>query len=93
MNNSCSSHGIFSEFWKRAIITPIPKVKMPLEYKDLRPVSVLPHLSKVLEKIMVTQLLQYTARFSLIPPTQFGFRRSSSYEKALLQVTDSIFNL
>ena len=36
--------GIFPENWKKAIITPIPKVSIPMSPSDFRPISLLPVL-------------------------------------------------
>ena len=35
----------FSDAWKTARISPIPKITQPVELKDYRPVSILPVLS------------------------------------------------
>ncbi|XP_045542568.1 uncharacterized protein LOC123723550 [Papilio machaon] len=40
----------FPELWKLAKVKPLPKSPGVLEYKDLRPISILPTLSKVLER-------------------------------------------
>lgn len=39
----------FPALWRKAFVTPIPKVHSPLHLKNYRPISVLPFLSKVLE--------------------------------------------
>ena len=44
--------GIFPEIWKDSIIKPIPKTSNPTELKDLRPVSILPFMSKIMERIV-----------------------------------------
>lgn len=38
--------------WKLSYITPIPKIKHPQSPSDYCPISILPHLSKVLERIV-----------------------------------------
>ena len=41
---------------KTARISPIPKITQPVELKDYRPVSTLPVLSKVYEKLVLQEL-------------------------------------
>ena len=54
-----------------------------------RPISVLPILGCTLEKLAAAQLYNYCELNAIIPPQQFGFRRHSSCEMALLSATDS----
>ncbi|MEL7309306.1 MAG: reverse transcriptase family protein, partial [Pseudomonadota bacterium] len=42
---------------KRAIVSPIPKVSKPASVRDFRPISLLPILSKVLEKLVCKHLV------------------------------------
>lgn len=58
--NTCLEKGLFPKCWKIALVTPIPKVSDPKVLSDLRPISLLPILSKVLEKIVSHQLTDYT---------------------------------
>lgn len=69
--------------WLTAIVTPIPKIPQPLHYCDLRPISVTPILSRVVEKLIVNKWLR-----SAIPShsiaDQFAFRRTGSTTAALV---------
>lgn len=60
--------------WKQSLIIPIQKVKNPVTYKDLRHISILPTISKSLDKIVVKQLKDYLLQNNILPPTQSGFR-------------------
>lgn len=42
----------FPSLWRRAIVCPIPKTSEPVNLKDLRPISILPCLSKILERVV-----------------------------------------
>ena len=56
----------------------------------LRPISLTPFLSKVLEKLCFVQLLRYFDSCSAIPPFQSGFRRGHSTSTALLHISDTV---
>lgn len=58
--------------WKRALIRPIPKKNCVEQLKDLRPISILPVLSKVLERTILNQMLNYLDTNNIIPKFQSG---------------------
>ncbi|KAG6454220.1 hypothetical protein O3G_MSEX008573 [Manduca sexta] len=80
----------FPTCWKRALVRPIPKKSSIDSLKDLRPVSILPVLSKVLEKIVLDQVRKFVDLHNIIPKFQSGFRRGHGTETALLHITDDL---
>jgi hypothetical protein len=80
----------FSSFWKKSLITPIPKTTDVRSLNDLRPISILPCISKIVERIAHDQLTSYLERNNLLNDYQSGFRRGHSTMTALLKVTDDI---
>lgn len=88
--NFCIGHNLFPDTWKISVIQPLPKIKNPIEYKDIRPISILPTLSKILEKVMAMQIRSHLDKYNIIPPTQSGFRKGYSCGTALLGVIDDI---
>lgn len=89
--NCCLEEGYFPQVWKSAIVKPVPKINNPTSYSDLRPISLLPTLSKILEKAVRKQLYEFVNSNDIVPACQSGFRESHSTTSALLNVTDSIF--
>lgn len=65
--NKCLSVGVFPDIWKSANIIPIPK-----NNTDYRPISILPFLSKVLERLIRDYFLLPSLSHSF-NPQQFGF--------------------
>ena len=57
---------------------------------NYRPISILPVLSKILEKAVNFQLQQYLKKFDLLSPAQSGFRQHHSMESAVIYFTDEI---
>src|SRR5699024_2995029 len=54
------------------------------------PVSVLPILSKIFERIILNQMLPYLNQNSLLAPQQFGFRKSCSTASAINSFVENI---
>lgn len=88
--NTSITTSIFPDIWKLAIVRPLPKITNPVDLKDLRPISILPCLSKILEKAVSTQLSDYLEKNNILPEVQSGFRKGRSTVTALLDVTDNI---
>ena len=57
---------------------------------NYRPVSLLPSISKLFEKIVFNQLYKYFQDNKLFYPSQYGFREGHSTEMAALELTDRI---
>ncbi|KAI5646733.1 reverse transcriptase (RNA-dependent DNA polymerase) domain-containing protein [Phthorimaea operculella] len=90
--NTCLLEGCFPQSWKTAIVTPLPKKDQVNDYKDLRPISILPAASKILEKTMTKQLSAYLEGLNIIPENQSGFRKGRSTCTTLAQVSDEILS-
>ena len=88
--NFCLINNIFPTLWKNAVITVLAKKSNPTEYKDLRGISILPTMSKIIEKIMELQLREYLNINNLLPIVQSGFRPGYSCTTALLNIMDDI---
>ena len=76
--NTSIDKEIFPDSRKVARVCPIPKIDNPVTVKDFRPISILPVLSKVYEKVILSQLLSYIERSAVYNPTQSGFRKGHS---------------
>ena len=91
MNKSLSS-GIVPQCFKHALVKPLLK-KASLDpncLKHYRPVSNLPFLSKVLERIDLKQFLQHLQSHSLLKQFQYAYRKCHSSETTLLRVENDL---
>ena len=86
--NKCIESSSVPFQWKQAIVTPVPKCKQCTSLSQFRPISVLPVLSKVLERVLYNQILSHLIKYDLLCPHQSGFRLGYSTQDVLLHVTD-----
>ena len=82
-----SSH--FPSEWKVARLLPLFKKGPRNLAENYRPISILPTISKLMERIMYDQLYEYLNENSLLSDHQFGFRKFHSTASALLDCTNS----
>ena len=80
--------GIFPEGLKIAKITPIFKNGDSCLFNNYRPVSVLPSISKVFERVMYNQVITYFNEYNLLYDSQYGFRKNHSTELAAIEFID-----
>ena len=94
--NFCFEQGVFPEYLKIAFISPIYKKDSKLFVGNYRPVSILPILSKIFEKVIVKRVLKFLSDNKIICENQFGFQSGKSTELAVLdlhkKLIDSIEN-
>ena len=66
---------------------PLYKEDIKSDPNNYRPVSVLPVVSKIIEKVIFKQLCEYLTDDNLLAVSQQGFRPMHSTLTALLEVT------
>lgn len=88
--NLSIKEGKFPHSYKMAIITPIYKSGALIDSSNYRPISILPAMSKVLEKVIANQLMIYLENNPFYHPKQFGFRKKCSTEMALCHFIERI---
>lgn len=88
--NSSLTTGHVPESWKHATVTPLPKTNVLNDPSKFRPISVVPAISKIVERVVYNQLNDYFTRHELYSRSQHGYRAHHSTETALTEVTDKI---
>ena len=85
--NSSLELGYFPEPWKKAKVIFIKKPdKDPLFPDNYRPISLLPTIGKLYERLVLTRMRDHIEDNNLIPFVQFGFRFEHSTTLQLLRV-------
>jgi len=88
--NSILTTSVFPDAWKIARVVPIKKKGSSTAFDNLRPISVLPALSKVVESIMKQQIMEYVDERALLNDRQSAYRSGHNTTSLLVSMTDLI---
>ena len=78
----------FPSQWKCAKVVPLFKKGDVTEPKNYRPVALLPVISKIMERVIFNQMINYLESNKILHPSHHGFRSKHSTCTALLQMED-----
>ena len=81
--------GVFPDEWKLSKVIPLFKRGERSDLNNYRPISIIPVVAKVFERIVYDQLYEYLTDNNLISSHQSGFRTLHSTVTALLEATDN----
>jgi len=84
--NEIYDRGLFPHAWRTSLVTFVPKSHCD----GLRPISLMPCLLKILEKMIYRRLQWSVESHFLLPETQSGFRSSRSCIDNLTILTNSV---
>lgn len=84
------TNGVFPSAFKTALIRPIYKSGEKDRVENFRPISILPILSKILERLMNKRLTSLLESNNLFSYTQYGFRSNRSANDAVHELTTFI---
>ena len=90
--NDSIEKSIFPDLLKQAVVIPIFKKGDSKDLNNYRPISLLPILSKVYEKVLSKQMSLYFESNELFFKHQYGFRKNKSTVDAILNLVDSIID-
>ena len=90
--NASLSQGLFPSQLKLAKVIPLHKAGSKADVANYRPISLLPLISKVYEKVMHNRLYNHLVKNNIIHNTQFGFRAGHSCEHALFTAQNTILS-
>ena len=88
--NQMLTTGIFPDKLKIAKIIPLHKKDEETLFTNYRPISLLPAISKIFEKVIFKQLYNFFQEKKLLYNAQYGFRTEHSTELAALELIDRV---
>ena len=86
--NRSISEGVVPTRWKIGKIIPLFKKGDKANPDHYRPISLLPCVSKLLERVVQRQLTRFLSNNNLLAKQQSGFRSNHSTTTTLIKVTD-----
>jgi len=84
--------GTFPDKLKIAKVNPIYKKDDNTQFNNYRPISLLPAISKIFERIIYNQTYDFFLKEKLFYKNQYGFRTEHSTELAALEIVDRLMN-
>ncbi|CAB4037464.1 Hypothetical predicted protein, partial [Paramuricea clavata] len=84
--NMSIENGVFPNMWKKARLIPIYKAKTRTERNNYRPISILPILSKLLERHVANSYVKFLTENDILSSCQHGFRAHHSCESTLISL-------
>lgn len=88
--NLCFQQNTFPEVLKTAVVVPIFKKGDPSMPDNYRPISLLPIISKILEKCMAIRIVNFFETNGLFARCQFGFREHKNTVLGIINLVSDI---
>ena len=90
--NLCFQSGTFPNILKIAIVLPLFKKGDPEVLSNYRPISILPTISKIIEKCIKSRLMRFFLENNLLNEVRFGFQNGLSTQDAIIHLTEKIYS-
>ena len=90
--NQSITLGIFPDSWAIATVTPIPKTGNKHIANNWRPISIIPLIGKLMEKLCNSLLLTHLETYDILCDEQYGFRPKRSTSIAIFNFLTNIIN-
>ena len=90
--NQCIELGIYPSTLKIAKVIPIFKDGDKTCDSKYRPISILPHFSKIFEKLLQLDLIKFLKKCNVISSCQYGFQEIKSTTDALVELCNHLNN-
>ena len=88
--NRCFATATFPRMWKTAEVIPLFKGGDKTNVDNYRPISILPVISKIIERLVHNSLMIELEERNLIYHLQSGFRRNYTTETVLIKIVDQL---
>ena len=88
--NMSLNFGKYPQSFKLAKVIPVFKKGNRNQCNNYRPISILPCISKILERVVYNQIYDFLTKHNIINSSQYGFRKGHSTDLAILDLYDRI---
>lgn len=88
--NKSFEQGVFPNRLKISVVKPIFKKGDPSEMGNYRPITLIPILSKILERAMLERMESFLTKNNILVSNQFGFRKGKSTTQACFSLVKEI---
>jgi len=89
--NACMEQGYYPAPWKRANSSPVFKKDDKHNKNNYRPISLLPCLSKVFERLIYIEMYEFCIENNLLTERNSGFKELDSTVNQLVHIVHSIY--
>ena len=90
--NESVTNGIFPACLKVARVVPIHKSGTKTEIKNYRPISTLPFIGKLFERLIHSRLYSFFDKYEVFYENQYGFLKNKSTTDAILRFVDQCYS-
>ena len=88
--NKSFQSGILPDIFKIAKVISFFKSESQVLCNNYRPISLLPNISKLIEKLMYERVYSFLEQQNCFFNAQFGFRLSLSTNNTLMSITENV---
>ena len=88
--NHCISDACYPSIFKTAKVIPLFKKGCKSYLGNYRPISLLPSLNKIFEKVIVSRLHSFILEYNLLSDNQYGFRANKDTSQAAIRLINNI---
>ena len=86
----CLDRQVFPDSFKIAKVKPLFKEGNDLDPSNYRPISLLPVVGKIFERVIYNRMNQYLTKYQILQNCQFGFRSKRSTIDALITLIEEV---
>ena len=86
----CLDRQVFPDSFKIAKVKPLFKEGNELDPSNYRPISLLPVVGKIFERVIYNRMNQYLTKCQILQNCQFGFRSNRSTIDALITLIEEV---
>ena len=88
--NKAIQEGVFPDLYKSSKVIPLFKNGSTLSVTNFRPISLLPIISKVFEKLIFIRLSSFLSKYEILTDYQYGFQAHKSTELAVNTIINNV---